>query len=139
MSHGRVAHLEHVPLHLLRVLLVLKPPLRSEVISIITERLLVAMQHPAVGRDGHTAGEVVAVKLSALGRNKTGNVEPDSRAHAHGLLETCLEVVQILSLVPRNVACGWDDAILDGCLNFADDGTVRGCRVQDVPEERLHG
>jgi len=134
----RTTYLEHVPLHLLRPLLVLKPALRPEVVRILAEHLLVTMQHPPVGRNRGAAGEETAVQLGALGRDKTGDVEADSGTHAHGLLEAGLQVEKGLRLVPGEVARGGDGARLDGGLELADDGLVDGLGVEDVPEERLH-
>lgn len=136
---NRQTYLEHVSLHPLRPLLVLEPALGAEVVGVVAKDLPIAVQDPAVARDGRAAGEEVAVELGALGRDQAGDVEPDGRAHAHGLLEARLQVVQLLRLVPVQVALGRDGALPHGLFDLVHDGLVDWLRVEDVPEEGLHG
>lgn len=132
-------HLEHVALHALGALLVLEPALGAEVVGILAKDIPVAMQYPAVASDPGAAGQGVAVELGALGRDEARDVEADGGTHAHRLLETGLQVRQALRLAPRQVARGGDDARRDCLLDLAQHVLVDAGRVEDVPEEGLHG
>ena len=78
------------------------------------------------------------LQLGALGRDQPGDVEPDRGPDAHGLLQTGLEVGQVLGLVPRDVAVYGNRSFPCGLLDLAQDALVDGGRVEHMPEEGLH-
>lgn len=137
-ERAKRTYLEHIPLHPSTPLLILQPPLRSEIISVLSKSLLVAVQNPAIDREARAAGEEVPVQLGALGRDQPADIETHGGADAHGLLETGLEIGEFLGLGPGDVAVGGDHAVLDGVLDLSDEVLVHGAGVEDLPEERLH-
>lgn len=134
-----VTHLEHIPLHPPCLFRITQPPLWAVALCVLSECCLVPVQHPAVHSDGHASREEVAIQLSTLRWHSPCDVQPDSGPNPHGLLETRLEIVKVLRLIPRDIPGNWDGAV--GC-GLADLFLYAGVdtRVgQDVEEERLHG
>ena len=96
------------------------------------------MNHPPV--DGNTGAtwQVLSLDVGAIGRDVAGDAEADRRPHPHALLQTGLEVGEVLCLTPLNVARARDGSRLHGHVDLEEKfGVDPGC-PEHVPEKGLH-
>lgn len=127
--------LEHVTLHILRI--VLQPPLRSVNLWVGTEDLLAPMQYPAIDGDSRTSWEPLASNLSSLWWDQSGDIQANSRANAHCLLQARLKVWQSLDFVPL-----WELTQTAGsccAIDLLHKSCVYGWVTQNMVAEGLHG